>query len=117
MQYVRRVQEAMGEVDELLFPGEDLGQDFKALLTRLKEVPDRVKEWKKSSARCGADVVLALVRVHFPKVNEERLQALSIANPKGSHFTQHLSSFIEAATRIADAIDLSLFIDRTDDDE
>lgn len=83
MQYVRRVQEAMGEVDELLFPGEDLGQDFKALLTRLKEVPDRVKEWKKSSARCGADVVLALVRVHFPKVNEERLQALFFCESKG----------------------------------
>lgn len=63
----------MKNVEDTLFPGEELGDDVEAFLARLKEIPDRVRRWKKSAACCGADVGLALVRVHFKKVNGDKL--------------------------------------------
>lgn len=32
-------------------------------------------------------------------------------NPKGHNFQEYLETFIETATRIADAIDLNMFVD------
>ena len=55
-------------------------------MTRLKEIPGRVQEWKKSSARCGADVAMSLVRVHCNEVREDKLAALKVANTKKLQF-------------------------------
>ena len=55
-------------------------------MTRLNEIPDRVQEWKKSSAQCGADVALSLVRVHCKEAKEEKLVALKVANTKHRQF-------------------------------
>ena len=55
-------------------------------MTQLNDVPGRVQEWKKSSARCGADVALSLVRVHCKEAREENLAATKVANTKNHDF-------------------------------
>ena len=75
-------------------------------MTRLNEIPDRVQEWKKSSVRCGADVALSLVRVYCKEVREDKLAAIKVANTKKHDFQSFMETFIVAATRIADGIDL-----------
>ena len=62
--YLARLKVAMSRIDTSLWPRTTLQNDLESLMTRLNEVPGRVAEWKKSSARCGADVALSLVRVH-----------------------------------------------------
>ena len=79
-------------------------------MSRLNEVPSRVQEWKKSSARCGADVALSLARVHCKDAREDKLVALRVANTKKHNFRSFMETFIAAATRIADGIDLDEFV-------
>ena len=69
-----------------------------------------MQEWKKSSARCGADVALSLVRVHSKYAREEKLPSLKVANTKKHDFRSFMETFIAAATRIADGIDLDEFV-------
>ena len=59
--YLARLKEAVSRVDSLLWPKATLQNDLEYLMARLDEIPDRVQEWKKSSARCGAGVALSLV--------------------------------------------------------
>lgn len=106
-----RLKEAMLRVEEVLFPGEELEEDVESRLDQPKEVPSRVDAWKKSAARCGAEVALSLVRVHFKDVDEEKLKSLKVTNTKKLKFQEFLATFIDATTRIADAIDLNTFID------
>ena len=80
-------------------------------MTRLNEIPDRVQEWKKSSARCGADMALSLVRVHCKEVREDKLAAIKVANTKKHDFQSFMEASIAAATRIADGIDLDSFVE------
>ena len=80
-------------------------------MPRLNEVPGRVQEWKKSSARCGADVALSLVRVHCREAREEKLAAIKVANTKRHDLQSFMETFIVAATRIADRIDLDEFVE------
>ena len=80
-------------------------------MSRLNEVPGRVQEWKKSSARSGADVALSLVRVHFKEAREEKLAAIKVANTKRLDFQSFMETFIGDATRIADGIDLDEFVE------
>nr|XP_020191627.1 protein IWS1 homolog [Aegilops tauschii subsp. strangulata] len=75
-------------------------------LARLK-----VAAWKKSSACCGADVTLSLVRVHCKEVREEKLAALKVANTKKLQFQSFMETFIDADSRIADGIDLDEFVE------
>ena len=81
------------------------------MMARLEAIPDRVQAWKKSVARCGADVALSLVRVHCKEVKEEKLKALQVANTRKLQFEDFMEIFIEAATRIADGIDLNTFVE------
>ena len=69
-----------------------------------------MQEWKKSSARCGADVALSLVRVHCKDAREEKLESIKVANTKKHDFQSFMETFIAAATRIADGIDLDQFV-------
>ena len=85
--------------------------DLESLMARLNEVPGRVQEWKKSSARCGADVAPSLVSVHCKEAREDKLAAIKVANTKRHDFQYFMESFIVAATRIADGIDLDEFIE------
>ena len=80
-------------------------------MARLNEVPGRVQEWKKSFARCGADVALSLVRVHYKEAREEKLAAIKVANTKRHDFQSFMETFIAAATQIADGIDLDEFVE------
>ena len=80
-------------------------------MARLDEIPDRVLEWEKSSARCGADVALSLVRVHYKKAREDRLAAIKVANTKRHDFQSFMETFIAVATRIVDGIDLDEFVE------
>ena len=80
-------------------------------MARLNQIPDRVQEWKKSSARCGADVALCLVRVHCKDVKEDKLAELKVANTKRHIFQSFMDTFLDATTRIADNIDLDSFCD------
>ena len=68
------------------------------------------QEWKKSSARCGADVALSLVHVHCKDAREDKLTALKVANTKKHDFQSFMETFIADATRIADGIDLDEFV-------
>ena len=80
-------------------------------MTRLIQIPGRVQEWKKSSARYGADVALSLVRVHCKEAKEDKLDALEVVNTKKHSFHTFMDTFLEVATRIADSIDLDNFYD------
>ena len=80
-------------------------------MTRLNQIPGRVQEWKKSSARCGADVALSLVHVHSKETKEEKLAAIKVANTQKHDFRTFMETFIAAATRIADSVDLDEFVE------
>ena len=84
--YLTRLKEAVSRVDSLLWPRATLQNDLESLMARLNEIPDRVKEWKKSSAQCGADVALSLVRVHCKEAREDKLAAIKVANTKRHDF-------------------------------
>ena len=88
-----------------------MSEDLESLMTQLNQIPGRVQEWKKSSAHCGADVALSLVRVHCKEAKEDKLAALKVANTKKHSFQDFMGTFLEAATRIADSIDLDSFYD------
>ena len=81
-----RLRAAALRINTTLWPGETLQNDLESLMTRLNEVPGRVQEWKKSSARCGVDVALSLVRVHCKDAREEKLASLKVANTKKHDF-------------------------------
>lgn len=111
MKCMTRVKAAMEKVEAVLFLGEELEDNIESRMDRLQAVPSRVESWKKSAARCGADVALSLVQIHCRNVDEEKLKSLKVANTKKLQFQDFLETFIQAATRIADAIDLNVFID------
>ena len=69
-----------------------------------------MQEWKKSSARCGVDVALSLVCVHCKDAREDKLASIKVANTKKHDFQSFMETFIAAATRIADGIDLDEFV-------
>ena len=108
--YLARLKVAMSQIDTSLWPGTTLQNNLESLMVRLDEVPGRVAEWKKSSARCGADVALSLVRVHCTEAREEKLAAIQVANTRKHNFQDFMETFIAAATRIADGIDLDEFV-------
>ena len=110
-EYVTRLRGAMAKVDKELWPEDSLQADLESMVTRLDGLPDRVQAWKKSAACCGADVALSLVRVHCKEAKEDKLKALQVANTKKLQFENFMETFIEAATRIADGIDLDTFIE------
>ena len=108
--YLARLKVAMSRIDTSLWPRTTLQNDLESLMTRLNEVPGRVVEWKKSSARCGANVALSLVRVHCKEAREEKLAAIQVANTRKHNFQDFMETFIAAATPIVDGIDLDEFV-------
>ena len=108
--YLARLKVAVSRIDTTLWPRETLQNDLESLTTRLNDVPGRVQEWKKSSARCGVDVALSLVRVHCKDAREDKLASIRVANTKKHDFQSFMETFIAAATRIADGIDLDQFV-------
>ena len=108
--YLAQLKVAMSRIDTSLWPGTTLQNNLESLMARLNEVLGRVAEWKKSSARCGADVALSLVRVHCKEAREEKLAAIQVANTRKHNFQDFMETFITAATRIADGIDLDEFV-------
>ena len=109
--YLARLKEAMTRVDAELWPQAELSQDLESLMARLNQISDRVQEWKKSSAHCGAAVALSLVRVHSKDIKEDTLADLKVANMRKHTFQSFMDTFLDAATRIADSIDLDSFCD------
>ena len=101
----------MAEIDKELWPEDSLQADLESMMTRLDEFPGRVQAWKKSAARCGADVAPSLVRVHCKEAKEDKLKALQVADTKKLQFQDFMETFISAATRIADGIDLDVFVE------
>ncbi|KAI4977916.1 hypothetical protein ZWY2020_014470 [Hordeum vulgare] len=75
-------KEVVGRIDKELWPEDDSRNEIEGLMTRLEDVPSRVQAWKKSAARCGADVALSLVRVHCEEAREDKLKMLQVANTK-----------------------------------
>ena len=59
--FIGRLREVVGRIDKELWPKDDSRNEIEGLMTRLEDVPHRVQAWKKSAARCGADVALSLV--------------------------------------------------------
>ena len=110
-EYVARLRSALALIDKGLWPEDTLRADLESMMARLEALPDRVQTWKKSAARCGADVALSLVRVHCKEVKEEKLKALQVANTRKLQFEDFMETFIEAATRFADGIDLDTFVE------
>nr|XP_020163764.1 uncharacterized protein LOC109749191 [Aegilops tauschii subsp. strangulata] len=86
MDYLTWLKVAMSRIDTTLWPRATLQNDLESLMIRFNEIPSRVQEWKKSSARCGANVALSLVRVHCKEAKEEKLAALKVANTKRLDF-------------------------------
>ena len=109
--YLARLKVATSHIDTTLWPGETLQNDLESLMARLNAVPGRVQEWKKSSARCGADVALCLARVHCKDAREDKLAALRVANTKKLTFQSFMDTFLDAATHIAHIIDLDSVYD------
>ena len=108
--YLARLKVALSRIDSTLWPESALQNDLESLMARLGKIPDRVQEGKKSSSRCGADVALSLVRVHCKEARGEKLAAIQVANTKRHSFQDFMETFIAAATRIADGIDLDEFV-------
>ena len=108
--YLARLKAATSRIDTSLWPEETLQNDLESLMTRLNEIPSRVQEWKKSSAQCGAEVALSLVHVHYKEAREDKLVSLKVANTRKHDFRSFMETFIAAATRIADGIDLDEFV-------
>ena len=71
--FIGRLREVVGRIDKELWPEDESRYEMEGLMTRLEEVPNRVQSWKKSAARCGADVALSLVRVHCKEAREDKL--------------------------------------------
>ena len=109
--YLARLKVVVSRIDTTLWPMAILQNDLESMMARLNEAPSRIQEWKKSSARCGADVALSLVRVHCREAREEKLAAIKVANTKRHDFQSFMETFIAAATRIADGIDLDEFVE------
>ena len=109
--YLARLKVAMSRIDTALWPMATLQNDLESMMARLNEVPSRIQEWKKSTARCGADVALSLVHVHCREAREDKLAAIKVANTKRHDFQSFMETFIVAATRIADGIDLDEFVE------
>lgn len=109
--YLARLKVAVSRVDSFLWTRATLQNDLESLMARLDEIPDRVQEWKKSSARCGADVALSLLRVHGKEAREDKLATIKVANTKTHDFKSFMETFIADATRIADGIDLDEFVE------
>ncbi|XBJ25693.1 hypothetical protein VPH35_003284 [Triticum aestivum] len=109
--YLARLKVAMSRIDPALWPEATLQNNLESLMTRLNGIPDRVQECKKSSARCGADVALSLVRVHCKEVRQDKLAAIKVANTQKHDFRTFMETFIAAATRIADGVDLDEFVE------
>ena len=84
--YLARLKAVMTRVDTKLWPQAKLSQDLEWLMTRLSQIHGRVQEWKKSSAHCGADVALSLVRVHCKDAREDKLATLKVVNTKKHTF-------------------------------
>ena len=101
----------MSRIGTELWPQAELPKDLESLMTRLNQIPGRVQEWKKPPARCGTDVALSLVRVHCKDVKEDKPAALKVVNTKKLNFRSFMDTFLDAATRIADSIDLDSFCD------
>ena len=76
--YLARLKVAVSRIDTTLWPRETLHNDLESLMTRLNDVPGRVQEWKKSSARCGTDVALSLVRVQYKDAREDKLASIRV---------------------------------------
>ena len=55
-------------------------------------------------------VALSLVRVHYKEAREEKLATKKVSNTKRHDFQSFMETFIAAATRIADGIDLDKFV-------
>src|SRR3954469_4773011 len=108
--YLARLKVTVSRIDTSLWPRTTLPNDLESLMTRLNDVPGRVTEWKKSSGWCGADVALSLVRVHCKEAREEKLAAIQVANTRKHNFQDFMETFIAAATRISDGIDLDEFV-------
>ncbi|KAI4991334.1 hypothetical protein ZWY2020_039705 [Hordeum vulgare] len=109
--FIGRLREVGGRIDKELWPEDESRQEMENLMTRLEEIPNRVQSWKKSAARCGADVALSLVRVHCKEVCEEKMKTLKVANTKKLRFEDFMETFPESATRIVDGIDLDTFVE------
>jgi hypothetical protein len=109
--YITRLRVALAKIDKELWPEDTLQNDLESMMTRLNEIHGWVQAWKKSTARCGADVALSLVRFHCKDAKEEKLKALQVANTKKLQFEDFMETFVEAATRIADGIDLDTFVE------
>ena len=84
--YLARLKVATSHIDSTLWPGETLQNDLESLMARLNTIPGRVQEWKKSSARCGADVALSLVRIHCKEVRQDKLAAIKVASTQKHDF-------------------------------
>mgnify|MGYP000853270450 CR=1 FL=1 len=56
-------------------------------------------------------MALSLVRVHCKNMDEEKLKNLRVVNKKNLKFEDFMETFAEAATHIADGIDLETFVD------
>ena len=82
--YLACLKAAMTRVDAELWPQAELSQDIESLMDRLNQMHGRVQEWKKSSARCSADVALSLVRVHYKDVKEDKLAGSRLLTQKGT---------------------------------
>ena len=114
--FIGRLREVVDRIDKELWPEDESRQEMDSLMARLEEIPSRVQSWKKSAARCGADVALSLVRVHCKEVREDKLKALKVANTKKLQFEDFMETFLETATRIADGIDLDTFVEPSSPD-
>ena len=109
--YITRLKAALEKIDKELWLEDTLQTDLESMMTRLNEIPSRVQARKKFAARCGADVALSLVHVHCRETKEDKLKALQVVNTKKLQFEDFMETFIEAATRIADGIDLDTFVE------
>lgn len=106
-----QVKQATEKINESLWPEEAFDSDLPTCLSQLEKTPAQVSRWKRSAARCGADVALALTKAHFSRIKDEDLKLVDGRNPEGKDFRDHMPTFLEAASNIASFIDLETFVE------
>lgn len=92
-------------------PGKELFKNARAIIDRVKALPGQLQSWKKSAARAGADIALLLVRIHCKGVDEEKVKNLRVINRKSAKFEDFMEMFIASTTRIANGINLDIFVE------
>ncbi|KAM0924166.1 hypothetical protein ACQ4PT_005132 [Festuca glaucescens] len=100
---------AAEEIYRLLWPTETLPAELGRLVEWLNTSPDRIQDWKESSARAGADMALSFILSWYEVVSLDQLE-FRRAGVEDTLSPETLSCRLARACAIADFINTAEFV-------